>query len=66
MTMRVRIVSLPSSTEIDEWDFRRRFSIGQAYRLPVQVAAMLIIAGYAESEPPDERAPVPSLRASHR
>lgn len=63
--MRVRIVALPGSTEVDEWDFRRRFAIGQSYRLPVQVAATLIIAGYAESASPDEHTPTPSLGASH-
>jgi hypothetical protein len=47
--MRVRIVSLPKFGEIDELGLRRRFRIGETYELPVQFAATLVIAGYADS-----------------
>ena len=46
--MRVRIIALPRIGELDEMGLRRRFRIGDTYELPVQLAATLIIAGYAE------------------
>jgi hypothetical protein len=54
--MRVRIVSLPRIGDIDELGLRSRFRIGETYELPVQTAATLIIAGYAESPAGTERA----------
>ena len=54
--MKVRIVSLPRIGEIDELGLRRRFRIGETYELPVQMAATLIIAGYAESPAGVDRA----------
>lgn len=47
--MRIRIVGLPKLGEIDELGLRRRFRVGETYDLPVQFAATLVIAGYAES-----------------
>jgi len=47
--MRVRIVAHPELGKVDEYDIRRRFKIGQTYELPLQLATMLIIAGYAEA-----------------
>ena len=54
--MRVRLISLPRPGEVDELSLRRRFQIGETYELPVQLAATLIIAGYAESPTGIERA----------
>jgi hypothetical protein len=47
--LRVRIVAFPKVDEVDELDLRRRFHVGETYELPIQLAATLIIAGYAES-----------------
>jgi hypothetical protein len=47
--LRIRIVALPKVDEVDELDLRRRFRVGEMYELPIQLAATLIIAGYAES-----------------
>jgi hypothetical protein len=67
LAMRVRIVALPKLDEIDELDLRRRFTIGQTYELPVQLAATLIIAGYAESYRPAAQAQAADrARPSHR
>ncbi|HEY7290851.1 MAG TPA: hypothetical protein VH583_13525 [Vicinamibacterales bacterium] len=49
LTLKVRIVALPGLDEVDELDLRRRFRIGEVYELPVQVGAVLIIAGYGRS-----------------
>jgi hypothetical protein len=42
--------------EVDELDLRRRFRLGETYELPIQLAATLIIAGYAESADQGRRA----------
>jgi hypothetical protein len=59
--MRVRIVGLPKFGEIDELSLRQRFRVGEIYELPVQLAATLIIAGYAEGVV--DRASVDRMRA---
>jgi hypothetical protein len=50
--LRVRIVGWPKPGEVDEFDIRRRFAIGEVYELPVQLAATLIIAGYGQGVGP--------------
>jgi hypothetical protein len=62
-------VRLPKLGEIDELGVRRRFRIGETYELPVQFAATLIIAGYAESPAGIEKAvaaDAPSRRRKRR
>jgi hypothetical protein len=56
LILRVRIVALPKMDEVDELDLRRRFRLGETYELPIQLAATLIIAGYAESADKGRRA----------
>ena len=53
--LRVRIIAVPKPGEIDEYDIRRRFRIGQTYELPLQLATLLMVLGYAEGVA-DERA----------
>lgn len=69
LALHVRVVSLPKHDEIDELDLRRRFRVGQTYELPVQLAATLIIAGYAELADGGHRAEVADFqraRSRHR
>jgi hypothetical protein len=48
--MRVRINSLPTAGEFEEYDLTR-FSVGQVYDVTAQLASLLIIAGYATPMP---------------
>jgi hypothetical protein len=71
LAMRIRISALPKLDDIDELDLRRRFIVGQIYELPVQLAATLIIAGYAEPYRPAVQAQAadrakPAFRPSDR
>jgi len=43
----IRIKSLPSNRELEEYDLRR-FQIGERYDVQAQLASVLIIGGYAE------------------
>jgi hypothetical protein len=45
--LQIRFNSLPDHGELDEFDLRR-FRIGEIYDVPVRLASLLIIAGYAE------------------
>jgi hypothetical protein len=45
--MRIRINSLPTDGEFDEFDLRR-FRVGEVYDVRTQLASLLIIAGYAQ------------------
>jgi hypothetical protein len=51
--LQIRFNSLPDHGEFDEFDLRR-FRIGEIYDVPIRLASLLIIAGYAEmvSSPP--------------
>jgi hypothetical protein len=44
----VRITSLPPAGEFDEFDLRR-YRVGDVYDLPLRLATLLIIGGFAES-----------------
>ena len=48
VVLRVRITSLPPPDEFDEFDLRR-YRVGEVYELPLRLATLLIIGGYAES-----------------
>ena len=48
VVLRVRITSLPTSSDFDEFDLRR-YRVGDTYELPLRLATLLIIGGYAES-----------------
>jgi len=42
------MLRLPAAGEFDEFDLRR-YRIGEVYELPLRLATLLIIGGYAES-----------------
>ena len=46
-TLRIRFLATPKDGDFDEFDLRR-FRIGEVYDVPLRLASMLIIAGYAE------------------
>jgi hypothetical protein len=46
--LRIRILGVPRQEVFDEFDVRR-FRVGETYEIPVRLASLLIIAGYAES-----------------
>jgi hypothetical protein len=46
--MRIRIVAAPDSDMFAEYDVQR-FRVGDIYEVPVRLATLLIIAGYAQS-----------------
>jgi len=48
IALRVRILSLPAAGEFDEFDLRR-YRVGDVYEIPVRLASLLILGGYAES-----------------
>ena len=45
--LRIRITSLPTDGEFDEFDLRR-FRVGETYDVRTRLASLLIIAGYAQ------------------
>jgi hypothetical protein len=46
--MRIRIVGPPDPDAFAEYDVQR-FRVGDIYEVPVRLASLLIIAGYAKS-----------------
>jgi hypothetical protein len=48
VVLRVRITSLPPANEFDEFDLSR-FRVRDVYDLPLRLATLLIIGGFAES-----------------
>jgi hypothetical protein len=48
MVLRIRITSLPPSGEFDEFDLRP-YRVGGTYELPMRLASLLVLGGYAES-----------------
>lgn len=46
--LRIRITATPDSDVFAEYDVRR-FRVGDVYEVPVRLATLLIISGYAES-----------------
>jgi hypothetical protein len=48
IALRVRILSLPAAGEFDEFDLRH-YHVGDVYELPLRLATLLVIGGYAES-----------------
>jgi hypothetical protein len=48
VVLRVRILSIPSSSDFDEFDLSR-YRVGQIYELSLRLATLLIIDGYAEA-----------------
>ena len=45
--LRIRITSLPAPGELDEFDLRL-YRVGGTYELPMRLASLLILGGYAE------------------
>jgi len=48
VVLKIRITAVPRQDTFDEYDVRR-FRVGQTYEVPVRLAALLIISGYAEN-----------------
>ena len=48
VVLRVRITGIPPAGEFDEFDLRR-YRVGDVYELPLRLATLLIIGGFAES-----------------
>ena len=48
IVLRIRITAAPRQDLFDEFDVRR-FRVGQTYEVPVRLASLLIISGFAES-----------------
>jgi hypothetical protein len=48
VVLRVRITSLPPAGEFDEFDLRR-YRVGDVYEIPLRLATLLIISGFAET-----------------
>lgn len=46
--MRIRITATPDSDMFAEYDVHR-FRVGDVYEVPIRLATLLIISGYAES-----------------
>jgi hypothetical protein len=47
LALRIRLISLPVPGEFDEYDLRR-YRVGGTYELPMRLASLLILGGYAE------------------
>ena len=47
VVLRIRIKSLPPAGEFDEFDLRL-YRVGLTYELPMRLASLLILGGYAE------------------
>ena len=47
VVLRIRIKSLPAPGEFDEFDLHL-YRVGLAYELPMRLASLLILGGYAE------------------
>ncbi len=47
LALRIRIKALPSPGELDEFDLRL-YRVGTTYELPMRLASLLILGGYAE------------------
>ena len=45
--LRIRIKTLPAPGELDEFDLRL-YRVGGTYELPMRLASLLILGGYAE------------------
>lgn len=48
VVLRIRITAAPRQELFDEFDVRG-FRVGQTYEVPVRLASLLIISGFAES-----------------
>ena len=48
IALRVRIKSLPPPGEFDEFDLRP-YRVGGVYELPMRLASLLVLGGYAEN-----------------
>jgi hypothetical protein len=48
VVLRIRITSLPTAGEFDEFDLRP-YRVGGTYELPMRLASLLVLGGYAES-----------------
>src|SRR5215208_5854062 len=46
--LRIRIIAVPRQDAFDKFDVRG-FRVGQTYDVPVRLASLLVISGYAES-----------------
>ena len=47
VNLRIRIKSLPALGDLDEFDLRL-YRVGGTYELPMRLASLLILGGYAE------------------
>jgi hypothetical protein len=48
VVLRIRITSAPRQDLFDEFDVRG-FRVGETYEVPVRLASLLVIAGFAET-----------------
>jgi len=48
--VRIRLIALPKGGDLDEFNLQC-FRVGQEYELPVRLASVLLIGGYAELAP---------------
>jgi hypothetical protein len=48
VVLRIRIIAAPREDLFDEFDVHR-FQVGQTYAVPVRLASLLILSGFAES-----------------
>ena len=48
VALRIRLIAVPDPSLFDEYDLRR-FRVGETYEVPIRLASLLILSGYAES-----------------
>jgi len=48
VVLRIRIIAVPRQDAFDEFDVHG-FRVGQTYEVPVRLASLLVISGYAET-----------------
>jgi hypothetical protein len=48
VVLRIRIIAVPRQDAFDEFDLHG-FRVGQTYEVPVRLALLLVISGYAET-----------------
>ena len=48
IALRIRLTAVPDPSLFDEFDLRH-FRVGETYEVPIRLASLLILSGYAES-----------------
>jgi len=61
VVLRIRIKSLPTDGEFDEYDLRP-YHVGGTYELPLRLASLLVLGGYAESAASGQHAEAADFR----